>query len=68
MCFRFKVGDKVKVTHPSGKTWVGYVEKRNDTDDGLEYEVSNAPACWPGSPWPLLVWENEMSLVKEFVL
>lgn len=61
--YKFKIGQLVRVKHPTAGEWTGRVTRRADAGEGLEYWVENAPACLPGlvaRDLPLLAWESEM--------
>jgi hypothetical protein len=60
--FKFKLGEYVKVNHYSGIEWTGMVYQRNDTGDGIEYWITNAPRAYDGCSFPLLAWEDELTL------
>lgn len=62
---KFKIGDKVKCFREGTKDWYGFdfegeVKWGDDTGDGVEYSVTNAPDTVFG---PMLIWETEMDLV-----
>lgn len=66
----FRLGDKVKVNHPTAGMWKGEITMINDTGLGMEYEVSNSPYDrGPNEPagwrWHPLVWETELVSLHE---
>jgi hypothetical protein len=65
---KFEIGDCVHCFREenifaSGFDFIGRVVKRAQVDDTWEYEVTNAPKLFPGSMYPLLLWESEMTPV-----
>jgi len=63
MAFKFNIGDFVRVDHPTLGYWEGKVYRRNDTGEGLEYWVTNAPQG--AITVPCLAWESEMTLIEK---
>jgi hypothetical protein len=67
---KFNIGDTVRCFREEtddlcGFDFVGEVEWANDTGEGIEYRVSNAPNLWVGRLGPILIWEEEMELVQD---
>ncbi len=55
---KFKVGDKVNVTHRLGK-WSGKVLSVNCCDENVyEYDVSNSPLM--AGMFRVLLWEHQL--------
>lgn len=67
---RYKVGQKVRVSHPYAGEWTGVITYVADVSNGFEpesqweYEVSNAPEHnkgeAPGREWIPLLWEAQI--------
>ena len=62
---KFQIGQKVRcrrvakfVGDPVPFDFVGTVEARADTGEGIEYRVSNSPQIFPGIA--MLIWEHEI--------
>jgi hypothetical protein len=63
---RFKIGDRVHCYREDTEAFHGFdfhgvVEWVNDTGEGIEYRVTNAPDLGIVG-FPLLIWEEEMTL------